>query len=287
VVPNGEAPGNRGWESVAVDANGAVRVLWLDHREMAKATASGSTEHDHSGHDSSAAAKRDGAAMAQQSKLYFATIGDPASARTLLGGVCYCCKTAVVAGPSNAIYAAWRHVYPGNIRDMAFTMSRDGGRTFVSPIRVSEDKWQLDGCPEDGPALAVDSGNQVHVAWPTLVAEGPSGTPSIGLFYARSSDGRTFSPRLRIPTEGLPHHPQIQVAGNTLVLAWDELKDGKRRAVVARRPIAGGASAEFVRQIVSGNTPGVYPALAVSGRGTIVAWTSNGANAVIRVTALQ
>jgi len=34
-------------------------------------------------------------------------------------------------------FAAWRHVYPGNIRDIAFTVSRDGGRTlrnrFASP----------------------------------------------------------------------------------------------------------------------------------------------------------
>ena len=39
------------------------------------------------------------------------------------GGVCYCCKTAIAAGPADTLYLAWRHVYPGNMRDMAFTVS--------------------------------------------------------------------------------------------------------------------------------------------------------------------
>ena len=68
------------------------------------------------------------------------------------------------------LYAAWRHVYPGNMRDMAFTVSRDGGATFAPPLRVSEDKWVLEGCPDDGPAIAVDGRSHVHLVWPTLVA---------------------------------------------------------------------------------------------------------------------
>jgi hypothetical protein len=49
---------------------------------------------------------------------------------------------------------------------IAFTLSRDGGRTFASPIRVSDDHWVLDGCPENGPALAVDASRRVHLVWP-------------------------------------------------------------------------------------------------------------------------
>ena len=74
----------------------------------------------------------------------------------MLKGVCYCCKVAMATAADGAIIAAWRHVYAGNIRDIAFTISRDGGRTFAAPQRLSEDRWQLAGCPDDGPALAVD-----------------------------------------------------------------------------------------------------------------------------------
>ena len=50
--------------------------------------------------------------------------------RPITGGVCYCCKTALAVGRPGSVFAAWRHVYPGNLRDIAFSMSRDGGRTY-------------------------------------------------------------------------------------------------------------------------------------------------------------
>jgi hypothetical protein len=225
--------------------------------------------------------------MAQKSKLYFASLDGSAAPRAITGGVCYCCKTALAAGADGSIYAAWRHVYPGNLRDMAFTISRDGGRTFASPIRVSEDKWALEGCPDDGPAMAVDAQNRIHLAWPTLVANGPGGEPTIGIFYATSRDGRSFTARERIPAEGLPHHPRIVVSGGTLVVAWDELKDGTRRTVVARR--GAGATGPFSRDVVSGDAPGIYPVLAPVSDGVIVAWTSGAGTAAsaIRVTRLS
>ena len=64
-------------------------------------------------------------------------------------------------------YVAWRHVYPTNLRDIAVAHSTDGGRTFCEPVRVSEDHWQIDGCPEDGPSIAVTADGVLHVAWPT------------------------------------------------------------------------------------------------------------------------
>jgi hypothetical protein len=137
-IPGSEAAGNRGWESIAVDRDGHVMTVWLDHRAMASP---GSSATHHEGHDHGAAGapKADGAVRAQSSKLYFTRLDDASSPHAVTGGVCYCCKTAVATGPDGAVYAAWRHVYPGNLRDIAFTMSRDGGRTFATPERVSSD----------------------------------------------------------------------------------------------------------------------------------------------------
>jgi hypothetical protein len=286
VVPGGDAAGNRGWQATAVASNGRVDVVWLDHRELAADSTMAASHHDHTAHQASGA-KLDGVAMAQKSKLYFASLDGSVAPRAITGGVCYCCKTALAANAEVSVYAAWRHVYPGNLRDMAFTVSRDGGRTFAAPIRVSEDKWALEGCPDDGPAMAVDPQNRIHLAWPTLVADGPGGEPTIGIFYATSRDGRSFTSRERVPAEGLPHHPRIVVSGSALVLAWDELKDGTRRTIVARRAL--GASGAFSREIVSGDAAGMYPVLAAVPDGVLVAWTSGagtGASA-IRVTRLS
>jgi len=288
-VPGSDAPGNRGWEAIAVGPDGRVDVLWLDHRELASDTAMASSHHDHNQRAAGDTArapdsKPDGVAQAQKSKLYFASLDGTAAPRAVTGGVCYCCKTALVSAGGGSVFAAWRHVYPGNLRDMAFTMSRDGGRTFATPVRVSEDQWVLEGCPDDGPAMAVDRSGRVHLVWPTLVKEPPAsgGEPdeTIALFYSTSADGRTFSKRQRIPTEGLPHHPRIAVgADGSLTAVWDELAKGTRRAAIGRAAPSTNGIPIFRRELLSSSGPAVYPVVAVGPAGVIAAWTSGASTA--------
>ena len=272
-VPGGEAAGNRGWESAAVTPKGEVVTVWLDHREMAAGTGTstgGAHQHGAASHGSA----RDGVARAQLSQIFFARLDDLTSARAIAPGVCYCCKTSIEAGPDGTLVAAWRHVYPGNLRDIALARSTDGGRTFTPPVRVSEDNWALDGCPENGPAVAIDQTNAIHVVWPTLV-RGPAGTDeNLALFYAVSKDGRRFTARQRISTEGVPRHPQIDVGPDgAITVAWDEQLKGARRVVVARRTRGDQNDVRFVRQSV-GAEPGTYPAVASIADVAVVAWTS-------------
>jgi hypothetical protein len=273
LVPGSDAAGNRGWEAIAVEPGGRVDAVWLDHREMAKDTSMAASHHDHKSAD-----KPDGVAMAQQSKLFFASLDGTAAPRAVTGGVCYCCKTALVGGSGGSIYAAWRHVYPGNLRDMAFTQSRDGGRTFAPPVRVSEDKWMLEGCPDDRPSMAVDGRKRIHIVWPTLInqttAEG-AGEPAIALFYAMSADGKTFTARERIATEEMPHHPRLVVsADGSLTAALDELATGSRRIAVARGIADEAGHMRFRREVLTTNGPAIYPSLAAANDGVVAAWTS-------------
>jgi hypothetical protein len=252
-IAGGEAAGNRGWQAIVV-GRGAVDAVWLDHRAMSA----------HDGHMSP-----------EQSSLYFGAVDGSIAPRPLTNGVCYCCKTALSAGHDGALYAAWRQVYAGNVRDIAFTVSRDGGRTWASPVRVSADNWILDGCPDDGPAIAVDEANRIHVVWPTLVRDG-TGDGTIALFYASSPDGRRFSSRQRIRTEGLPHHPQVAIRPDgSPIFVWDELQGGMRRAVAASGSSRG--STAFAREVLSdAGRPALYPAVAVADGAAIVAWTGGG-----------
>jgi hypothetical protein len=271
---------------VAVDRDGHVVAVWLDHRELA-ASAESATAMHHEGHDqaasasptASAAPKADGAVRAQLSKLYFARVDDPASAQSVTGGVCYCCKTAVVTAPDGSIYAAWRHVYPGNLRDIAFTASHDGGRTFAAPVRVSEDGWALDGCPENGPALAVDPQGVVHVIWPTLVGgSAGAGEPALALFHAATTNGRQFSARQRLPTEGTPRHPQAAAkADGSLVIVWDEELTGGRRRVVAMSATAYASTLRFTPMPMATAGRNEYPVVAVAKDATVVAWVNGDA----------
>lgn len=287
IVTGTDVAGNRGWETIATDKNGRVDAIWLDHRDtvqVARAGPSADLSH-HTDHDMPAAMQMDNVAKAQLSKLYFGTLGGSAPARALVSGVCYCCKTALAVGGDGAVYAAWRHVYPGDMRDIAFTVSRDGGQTFSAPIRVSEDKWALDGCPENGPAIAVDATSVVHLVWPTLVA-GPGSSGTLGLFYAASRDGRQFTPRQVVPTSGTPRHVQIAAARDgSLALVWDEGEATGRLVAFARGSMDANGRVQFHRQPLTVLGDASYPALVLTADGALVAAAAgNAADSVIRFT---
>ena len=256
------AAGDRGWQASAMDDVGALHTIWLDHRVMAADKAAG-----HAGHKGD----HDGVAMAQKSALYYG----PARAgeeRELLKGVCYCCKTAMVAGPGGVLYAAWRHVFEGNLRDIALTSSRDGGRTFTPMMRVHQDGWAINGCPDDGPAMAVDAPGTVHMVWPTLL-NGTDGT----LLYAQIREGKVFGQPVRVPTPGSPKpsHPQIVIDGRgRAVVAWDEVRSGVRQPAMCRVMMSREGQANFGPIVTLSEGPGSYPVLAAVPGGLVAAWTS-------------
>jgi hypothetical protein len=283
-VPGSDAPGSRGWESVAVDARGRVLVLWLDHRETVNAP--GGMMHHDSSKSAAAAPKTDPTERAALSKLYFASL-DGGGATTITKSVCYCCKTSLVAS-GNDVYGAWRHVYAGSQRDIAFTMSRDGGRTFTAPVRVSDDGWHLDGCPENGPALALDAARRVHVVWPAP-PDGKNGTP-LGLFYATSNDGKTFTARAQLPTHGPAAHGQVIVDGDgSAIVAWDETINGARHIALARAHLnAKGASSFTPIASPDGADDRGWPVLAPVGKGALVAWVAgSGVGNAIRIARIK
>lgn len=285
--------GDRGWHATTVDRSGTVHAMWLDHRALA---ARPRTDHARHG---------DGTDMARFSNLYYSAIRPPlapaaavaqgsgSAERALTESVCYCCKTALATGPDGAIYAAWRHVYPGNIRDIAFTVSRDAGKTFSSPTRVSLDNWQLAGCPDDGPAMAVGSDGTVHLVWPTVVREDIDGTQRTrgAVFYASTRDGRQFSSRIEVPTLGSlkPSHPQIasDEAGG-FVVGWDEVRDAVRRAYVRTLRFNSARHPQFGDAIALDEQGSAYPVVASTTRGVFVAWTQGvGQASEIRVKRLD
>jgi hypothetical protein len=277
VVAGSAAVGSRGWHSLAV-AHGKVYALWLDHRDTDSAKngvgSSGAHVHNHAGAAAprrSASVKSDGVAKARQSQLFVTALDGTLGARGLERGVCYCCRTAFVSGGDGTLYAAWRHVYEGDQRDIAFTLSNDGARTFSPAVRISQDDWQIDGCPENGPALAVDGTRTVHVAWPTLVDE--QGRESLRVFYASSRGGKTFTKRTMISRgRGHAYHPSIAVtpAGAPLV-AWEETDPGGRRVKLARGALQASGATEDIGL-------GVYPQLVSTPRHALLAWTSHQPN---------
>jgi hypothetical protein len=269
-LQSSKASGNRGWATLATDRRGGVHALWLDHRGLAAERRSAEAHHHQ--HDTTTTTATttttttDGAAMAQKSGLYYS---NGSSEQELVKGVCYCCKTALAAGPDGTLFAAWRHVYPGNVRDIAFTTSRDGGRTFAPAARVSDDRWQLNGCPEDGPALAIDAAGTAHIAWPTVTTQ-PE--PHKALFYSTTSDGKRFATRMRVsPMRRNIAHPQLALGpGGEVAVFWDEIVNGRRRVFLSRKDAASGFGAA---EALSDGTSASYAVPVFADGAFVVAWT--------------
>lgn len=265
--------GDRGWHALAVDAQGLAHVVWLDHRGLAEAPADAGAKAG-AGHGAASAGDHDGVAMAQKSRLHYATLGATAAPEQRLApGVCYCCKTAL-APTRRGVLAVWRHVYAGNMRDMAFTWLGAPGAA-AAPARVSEDGWSINGCPDDGPATAVGPDDRVHAVWPTVV---PGETPTGALFYASlGAREDRFSRRQRIPTLGTPKpsHPQVAVDGRgRLFFAWDEIVGGVRTAAVSNAGVSTGALRFAPSERLSERGPTSYPVMAPLTSGVVVAWVS-------------
>jgi hypothetical protein len=263
VEPAGSS-GARGWASLAVDAAGHAQVSWLDGRN-----AEPHPHHDHGGGMTMPMAMR-------QDMFHAVWTGTNVDAeQSVAPTACFCCKTATAVAPNGDVYIAWRNIYPVNLRDMAVARSVDAGRTFSAPVRVSEDHWQIDGCPEDGPSLAVTPDNVVHIVWPTLVGDA---SKEKAVFYSESTDdGRTFTPRVRIDNgTGVAAHPQIVALGTHIVAAWDEsTSSGARvyvRAVASGHTSGAAPTLGTVRML--GDAPSaVYPSIAASGTDATIAWT--------------
>jgi len=255
--------GVRGWHSLALGYDGAVHVVWLDGRNAAPMThAHGSAQ----AHSSKPAASGGGP---RQDIFHTSWKGDGVRSEHLVqANVCFCCKTAVATAGEH-VYAAWRHIYPGSLRDIAVARSIDNGASFGAPIRVSEDGWKIDACPDDGPAMVADGHGGIHIVWPTLVA---GDTPRKGIFYA-SLSGDAFTPRSRLDSgESDPAHPQIAADWHTNTAAvWDERAGETRRVVF--RPVSDNVAQP--PQIFSAE--GVsYPVVAAGEGFWIVLWSARG-----------
>jgi hypothetical protein len=170
---------------------------------------------------------------------------------------------------------------PQNVRDMAFTESHDGGRTFSAPTRVSEDQWQIEGCPKMGRRLPWTPADKC-TSWPTLV------------HYRRARNHRLESStphRVRVtplaaaalkPTEGAPSSSNRRRQGSVCLAGMNSKRFTPGRcgsSSVDRR------ERRWARDVLSGDVPGTYPSIVSSGAVVIVAWTSGVPNSVIRVSA--
>lgn len=175
---------------VALLPGGEAAIIWLDNRKT--------TEKE-------------------GSSLYFAvTRGRDGftGERRVAQQCCPCCRTDLFVDSKGGIHTLYRGILQDSIRDMVYSRSTDGGRSFTVPQRVSPDNWVIEGCPHTGPSMT-ENAQGLHFAWYT-------GGAKKGTFYTRSADnGRSFVPSDPVSPQG--KHPQVAgLESGGLVIVWDE-----------------------------------------------------------------
>lgn len=227
-----EKPASHGMHSLAVASDGRVYLAWLDERNVAPAAM-----EQMPGMNQKTMEHKE-----PNSEVFFAYSAD--GGRTVSANkrvateACPCCKTALVAGANNRVYASWRQVLPGDFRHIAVAASVDAGQTFAAPKVVSDDNWKIPGCPVSGPALALASDGTLRAVWYTAGERGQA-----GLYWAASSDnGQTFTERKLLAAGQVRGNPQLSFdAQNNLIAIW-ESDDQDPRLFTARLDAAANAA---------------------------------------------
>ncbi|MCA9769439.1 MAG: hypothetical protein KC485_11535, partial [Gemmatimonadetes bacterium] len=181
---------------------------------------------------------------------------------------CPCCRTGLALGPDGTLYASWRKIHDGDIRDVVVAASHDGGETWGAPVRPHADDWVFPGCPHAGPSLKVGSDGTVHIAWWT-------GKPgSAGIWYARSHDGgATWAAQpIAVGETSMPAHVQLAIEDALVVLAWDDGL-GERPVVTLRASVDGGATFGAPQPVSDPSVAATFPVVGLVGDSATVAWT--------------
>jgi hypothetical protein len=133
-------------------------------------------------------------------------------------GICPCCDLDVARTTDGRTLVAFRNASDGH-RDIYLARSRDAaGTAFEAPVRVGTRHWEFDGCPHDGPSLAV-VGKRVHVCW----MDASTGKRRISLASADVADLAFTEQDLGLAPSAEQGHPRLAAgADGVLHVIWDQ-----------------------------------------------------------------
>ena len=235
-----------------------IGIVWLDGRNMA---------HDTGGKRPPEGSKEYGGMTLRFGRFgYDGELLDDGEIDDL---VCDCCQTDVAMAAAGPV-VVYRDRTAEEIRDISISRYVDGG--WAKPITISDDQWNIAGCPVNGPAIAAN-GEHVVAAW----YGAPNRERRVKL--ARSKDGgKTFSAPLIVDEGGVSGRVDvILLADGSAVVSWI----GKSDAGVGQlrmRQITLGGDAKTVRVVAEGeySRRSGFPQMVRAGNRLVFAWPEPG-----------
>ena len=192
---------------------------------------------------------------------------------------CECCKTSMTA-TADGLVAVYRDRSDKEIRDISIVRYANG--RWSQPQALTNDGWEIDGCPINGPAVSAN-GRNVAVAWFTA----PDDKSQVYVLMSADS-GKTFGKKIRID-DGNPigRVDVVSRSSGAAVVSWVERTSQGAQVRVREVAANGTAAAPMNVSGTAGLGSGVFPRMVRSGDDIVVAWTDASKPAQIRTVVVK
>ena len=192
---------------------------------------------------------------------------------------CECCKTSMTA-TADGLVAVYRDRSDKEIRDISIVRYANG--RWSQPQALTNDGWEIDGCPINGPAVSAN-GRNVAVAWFTA----PDDKSQVYVLMSADS-GKTFGKKIRID-DGNPigRVDVVSRSSGAAVVSWVERTSQGAQVRVREVAANGTAAAPLNVSGTAGLGSGVFPRMVRSGDDIVVAWTDASKPAQIRTVVVR
>lgn len=242
-----------GFVSMLPMSNGKNFATWLDGRNT-KATPHTNDNH---GHNSVGA-------MTLRAGT-FDENGIMTEGWELDNQTCDCCQTSA-AMTDNGPIVVYRDRSIEEIRDIYITRQVNG--EWSEPMPVSNDSWQISGCPVNGPSIAAQ-GNSVVSVWFTAAL----GLAQVKM--ATSSNGGESFTKSKVISQGnnLGRVDVVYLKNGQIVMSWLEIKNDLAEVMIARFDSHG---TEIMRQSIAQTSvarASGFPVITNHKNQLVVAWT--------------
>ena len=179
--------------------------------------------------------------------------------------VCECCPTAAAA-TSDGVVVAYRDRSPEEIRNIS--VARLVGGKWTEPTAVHDDKWEINGCPVNGPALSA-AGRTVAIAW--FTAPNDEGR---ALLAFSDDGGQHFGEPIRVDDAGSLGRVDVELLPDgSAVAAWMELANDQAAFKFRRIEQNGQRSAAVTVADMGANRNSGHPRMVLRGGELVFAWT--------------
>ena len=192
---------------------------------------------------------------------------------------CECCKTSMTA-TADGLVAVYRDRSDKEIRDVSIVRYANG--RWSQPQGLTNDGWEIDGCPINGPAVSAN-GRNVAVAWFTA----PDDKSQVYVLMSADS-AKTFGKKIRID-DGNPigRVDVVSRSSGAAVVSWVERTSQGAQVRVREVAANGTAAAPLNVSGTAGLGSGVFPRMVRSGDDIVVAWTDASKPAQIRTVVVR